>query len=53
MFCKNTSGVPRRAQSSMKCAPLSALSLKRMPLFAMMPAGCPSMCANPHTSVVP
>ncbi len=41
MFCKNTSGMPRWQHSSMKCAPLSADSLNRMPLFARMPTGLP------------
>ncbi len=39
MFCRNTSGMPRWAHSSMKCAPLSADSEKRMPLLATMPTG--------------
>ena len=39
MFCRKRSGIPRCAQSSMKCAPLSADSEKRMPLFATMPIG--------------
>src|SRR3546814_4410820 len=29
MFCRNTSGMPRWLHSSMKCAPLSALSENR------------------------
>jgi hypothetical protein len=33
--------------------PLSADSLNRMPLFAMMPTGMPSMRAKPQTKVVP
>ena len=37
MFCRNTSGMPRWLQSSMKCAPLSADSLNRIPLLATMP----------------
>ena len=53
MFCKNTSGILRWQHSSMKCAPLSADSLNKMPLLAMMPTGMPSMCAKPVTSVVP
>jgi len=53
MFCRNTSGILRWQHSSMKCAPLSADSEKRMPLFAMMPTGCPQICAKPQTSVVP
>ena len=39
MFCRNTSGMPRCAHSSMKCAPFSALSENRMPLLARMPTG--------------
>src|SRR5690606_17466356 len=39
MFCRNTSGIPRWLHSSMKCAPLSALSENRMPLLATMPTG--------------
>ena len=31
MFCRNTSGMRRCSQSSMKCAPLSADSENRMP----------------------
>ena len=53
MFCRKTSGTLRRSQSSMKCAPLSADSLNRIPLLARMPTGWPSMCANAQTSVVP
>jgi hypothetical protein len=52
MFCRNTSGMPRAFASSMKCAPLSADSLNRMPLLARIATGCPQMCAKPHTSVV-
>ncbi len=37
----------------MKCAPLSALSLNRMPLLARMPTGMPWMRAKPVTSVSP
>ena len=37
MFCRNTSGMRRWQQSSMKCAALSADSEKRMPLLATMP----------------
>jgi len=39
MFCRNTSGMPRWLHSSMKCAPLSALSENRMPLLATIPTG--------------
>ncbi len=53
MFCRNTSGIPRWSHSSMKCAPFWADSLNSTPLLAMMPTGCPWMCANPVTSVVP
>ncbi len=53
MFCRKTSGMRRLAQSSMKCAPFSALSEKRMPLFARMPTGKPMMCAKPQMRVVP
>ena len=41
MFCRKTSGMPRWLHSSMKCAPLSADSLNRMPLLATMPTGWP------------
>ena len=53
MFCRKTSGMPRWLHSSMKCAPLSADSLKRMPLLATMPTGWPQTCAKPVTSVSP
>jgi hypothetical protein len=49
MFCRNTSGILRWQHSSMKCAPLTADSLNRMPLLAMMPTGMPSMRAKPQT----
>ena len=52
MFCTKSSGMPRRSQSSMKCAPLSDDSLNRIPLLARIPTGWPSMCANAQTSVV-
>ena len=39
MFCRNTSGMPRCAHSSMKCAPFSADSEYRTPLFATTPTG--------------
>ena len=39
MFCRKSSGMPRWAQSSMKCAPFSADSENRMPLLATMPTG--------------
>ncbi len=41
MFWRNTSGRRRCVHSSMKCAPLSALSEKRIPLLATMPTGYP------------
>ena len=53
MFCRNTSGMPRWLHSSMKCAPLSADSLKRMPLLATIPTWWPHTWANPVTSVSP
>ena len=53
MFCRKTSGIPRWSQSSMKCAALSALSLKRIPLFATIPTRKPKIRAKPHTTVVP
>ena len=37
MFCRKTSGMPRRLQSSMKCVALSADSENRTPLLATMP----------------
>ena len=53
MFCRKRSGTRRSQHSSMKCAPLSADSEKRMPLLARMPTGMPCRCAKPVTSVVP
>ena len=53
MFCRNTSGMPRWSQSSMKCAPFIADSLNSTPLFATIPTGWPWMRANAVTSVVP
>ena len=53
MFCRNSSGMPRWQQSSMKCAPFCADSENRMPLLARMPTGMPQMRAKPQTSVVP
>lgn len=53
MFWRNTNGIERRSHSSMKCAPFIADSANSTPLFAMMPTGCPWMCANPVTSVAP
>ena len=53
MFCKKTSGMSRALQSSMKCAPFCAASLKRTPLLAMIPTGQPSTWAKPVTSVSP
>jgi hypothetical protein len=41
MFCRNTSGVRFWLHSSMKCAPLSELSLNSTPLLARMPTGSP------------
>ena len=46
MFWTKSSGMPRRSHSSMKCAALSADSLKRIPLLAMMPTGWPSRWAK-------
>ncbi|WVZ26548.1 hypothetical protein V8G54_005092 [Vigna mungo] len=37
----------------MKWAPLSADSLNKIPLFPIIPTGCPKILANPVTSVVP
>ena len=53
MFCRNTSGMRRWLHSSMKWAPLSADSLNRIPLLAMIPTWCPQTLAKPHTSVSP
>jgi hypothetical protein len=53
MFCKNSSGMLRWLASSMKCVPLSALSLNRIPLLARMPIGNPWIWANPQMSVSP
>ncbi len=52
MFCRKTSGTPRRLQSSMKCVTFSADSEKSTPLLAMMPTRKPWSRANPHTTVV-
>ena len=41
MFCRKTSGMPRRLQSSMKCVAFSADSEKSTPLLAMMPTSKP------------
>ena len=41
IFCRNTSGIPSRQQSSMKCAPFTALSENRIPLLPRMPTGMP------------
>ena len=53
MFCRKSSGTPRWAHSSMKCAPFCAASPNRMPLLATMPTGMPYRRAKPVTSVVP
>ena len=53
MFCRKTSGMPRRLQSSMKCVALSADSEKSTPLLAMMPTSSPCRRAKPVTSVAP
>ena len=53
MFCRKTSGMPRWLHSSMKCAPLSADSLNRMPLLATIPTWWPQIRANPQTRVSP
>src|SRR5213082_1943704 len=50
MFCRNSRGIRRWQASSMKCAPLTALSLNRMPLLARIATGMPQMCAKPQTS---
>ena len=39
MFCRKTSGTPRRLHNWMKCAPFCADSENRMPLLAMIPTG--------------
>ncbi len=51
MFCRKTSGIRRWLHSSMKCAPLSADSLNRIPLLATMPTSWPQIRAKPQTSV--
>jgi hypothetical protein len=51
MFWRNTSGIFRWAHSSTKCAPFRAEALNRIPSFATIPSGQPSMWANPVTSV--
>ena len=45
--------MPRWLQSSTKCAPFNADSLKRIPLLATMPTGWPWILAKPQTSVSP
>ena len=52
MFCRKTSGMPRRLHSSMKCVALSADSEKSTPLLAMMPTSMPCSRAKPVTIVV-
>ncbi len=52
MFCRNTSGMPRRLHSSMKCVTLSADSENSTPLFAMMPTRKPCSRAKPVMTVV-
>ena len=53
MFCRKTSGTPRRLHSSMKCVAFSADSENSTPLLAMMPTRKPCSRAKPVTSVVP
>ncbi len=53
MFCKKSSGIFRFAHSSTKCAPFCADSENKIPLLATIPISCPSIRANPQTSVVP
>ena len=51
MFCRKTSGILRWLHSSMKCAPLSADSLNRIPLLATIPTSWPQIRAKPQTRV--
>jgi hypothetical protein len=51
MFCRKMRGILRWQHSSMKCAPLSADSLKRMPLFASEPDRHAVQKSEPVTSV--
>jgi hypothetical protein len=53
IFCRNSKGDRRWQASSTKCAPFSALSLNKIPLFARIATGIPQMRAKPQTSVVP
>ena len=53
MFWRNSSGMCRWLHSSMKWAPFTDDSLKRTPLLARMPTGCPIQYAVPHTRVLP
>ena len=53
MFWRNTSGIRRWQASSMKCAPLSADWLNRIPSLARIATGQPSRWAKPETSVSP
>jgi hypothetical protein len=53
MFCRNSSGMPRCAHSSMKCAAFSDDSENRMPLLATIPSGYPQRRAKPQMMVVP
>ncbi len=53
MFCRNTSGMRLWQASSMKCAPLSALSENSTPLLARIATGWPQMRAKPVTRVWP
>jgi len=53
IFCKNSRGIFLWQHISTKCAPLSAVSLKRTPLLPMMPTGDPPIFAKPVTRVLP
>ena len=53
MFCRKTRGTWRWSHNSMKCAALSADSLNKIPLLAMIPAGWPWIRAKPVTRVGP
>jgi len=52
-FCRNRSGVRRWQASSIKCAPLSALSENSTPLLAKIATGTPQIWAKPHTRLAP
>ena len=51
IFWRNIKGILRWAHNSMKWVPFSADSVNKMPLFPIIPTGCPHILAKPVTSV--